>query len=296
MVRGGSVRWTMSSSTGMHSYRVTIRPCEMGHALDDFSPSYAVFVVEDITAQVAAKKLVVNFRTELEREIRQKTADLQEANARLVKLSRQTLSIQEAERSRVARALHDGIGQSLTPMKFYIDNLLSDNAQQNPSWPLKEVTWLRDRVSHAIGETRRIAMNLRPAMLDDLGLGPTLSWFFREYQESIGSIRVRSHVAPDEAGLDPERKTAIFRVVQEALCNVAKHANASEVRVQLAVVNGSHALLIVDNGQGFDPSRVSRHAGGHGLDDIRQRVKMTGGALKIIAAKGAGVKLVARWR
>jgi signal transduction histidine kinase len=267
----------------------------MGHALDDLSSSHAVAVVEDITAQEAAKRLIVNFKTELEREIKLKTRQLRDANIRLAKLSRQTLSVQEAERARVARDLHDGIGQSLTAMKVYIDNMMHNaDAETATAWR-EEIAWLGERVCDAISETRRVAMNLRPAILDDLGLAPALSWFLREYQQSLRNVVVKAHISIDEGCLNEEQKTAVFRIVQEALGNCAKYADATRVGVQLAPVDGRIRLEIDDNGKGFDLVNVSRRSRGHGLDNMRQRAAMTGGNLRLTTEPGDGVTIIADW-
>ena len=295
MTQGGFSRWTLESISGLQSYRVTLRPCEMGHALDDLSSSHAVAVVEDISAQEAAKRLIVNFKTELEREINLKTRQLRDANSRLAELSRQTLSVQEAERARVARDLHDGIGQSLTAMKVYIDNLIQNADAEKAAGSRDEIAWLGERVCNAISETRRVSMNLRPAILDDLGLGPALSWFLREYQQSLCNVIVKSRISIDEVHLNSDQKTAVFRIVQEALGNCAKYADAARVSVRLAPVDGCIRLEIDDNGNGFDLVNVSRRSRGHGLDNMRQRAAMTGGNLSLKTEPGNGVTIVADW-
>jgi signal transduction histidine kinase len=210
-------------------------------------------------------------------------ADLAARERDLVRLSQQLMSVQEEERRRLSRELHDGIGQSLTAILSYLWLI----EQQLPP----DATVLRSRTAEArrlasttMAELRELSQLLRPSTLDDYGLVPSLRSHLRAFAE-----RHQITATFDAEGL-PERlppavETAVYRITQEALTNVARHARASRVRVDLSLADGTLRLDIEDDGVGLRPEAAARADGG-GLLGIRERVRSLGGRVQISAERG----------
>lgn len=203
------------------------------------------------------------------------------------RLGRSVLQVQEAERRRLARDLHDGIGQNLTALKHRL-------AQIGYALPA-EFEALRASLDEAIAlcgdtldDTRQLSRLLRPPILDDLGLEPALRWLARSLGDAAG-IAIAVEIEP-MPGLDGELETLLFRVAQEALNNVVKHARARSVLVRLVERTGRLQLLIVDDGCGFDPKLVQL-VGGIGLGGIRERLQLFNGQLDLRSAAGQGTRL-----
>ncbi len=213
-------------------------------------------------------------------------------------LSLQMLTTEETERKRIAADLHDGLGQSFSALKFGIEYALSALSTHCVDEARDTLQSLLPKAHEALDEVRRMAMNLRPSTLDDLGLVATLSWLTRDFQAIYRPIAVETDVRVAEADVPDGLKVTIFRIVQEALNNVAKHSRASRVSVSLTVGNDLLLLAIVDNGVGFDPREVALRSNGerrHGYAGLRDRMEFSGGTLAIDAAPGAGVALRMSW-
>ncbi|MBT2143598.1 sensor histidine kinase [Rhodanobacter sp. LX-100] len=211
-----------------------------------------------------------------------------EANEReFHRLGRSVLRVQEDERRRLARDLHDGIGQNLTALKHRL-------AQIGDALPA-ELKALRASLDDAVtlcsdtlDDTRQLSRLLRPPILDDLGLEPALRWLARSLGEAAG-IAIAVEIEPMPS-LDGELQTLLFRITQEALNNVVKHAGAHSVLVHLVERGGRLQLQIVDDGCGFDPERAQA-VGGIGLGGIRERLQLFNGQLELRSAAGHGTRL-----
>lgn len=243
-------------------------------------------------------------KEQLEERVNERTRELREANEALKKevktrraaeeaqrraasqlrsLSRQLLGAQEAERRAVARELHDEVGQMLTTTKILLETGLETGGAT-----------LAGRVSDALGIqedlldiVRRMSLDLRPQMLDDLGLVPALEWHFARLRRHTG-LQV-SFVAPQWAQrLAPELETAIFRIIQEALTNVCRHGDVSEAAVCLEATGDRLVLGISDRGRGFSSTEI---AASTGLSAMRERVTLLDGHFGIETAPGAGTRL-----
>jgi PAS domain S-box-containing protein len=231
---------------------------------------------------------------------RQKTAEaLQQSKLQLQGLSSQLMNAQENERSAIARELHDSIGQSLSAIKFRLETALLQVKPENVAVSLKSLEAIVPIVQDAVEEVRRICADLRPSLLDDLGIIATINWFCREFLKTYPHIRIDKHIAIDEQDIPPPLKIIIFRVVQEALHNVAKHSGANLVKLSLAKVDNQILTEITDNGAGFDlleetsPDRL--HSKGLGLTSMRERIELSGGAFVIHTMPGAGASIGATW-
>ncbi|MGE0823609.1 MAG: response regulator [Candidatus Binatia bacterium] len=240
--------------------------------------------------------------TELEHRVQERTAELSAMNAKLTTeiaarekaeealhtLSRQVLEAQENERRRLARELHDEIGQALTALKF---NLHA--AQRQPTTLGPRVEDSLGIVNRTLQQVRNLSLDLRPSLLDDLGLVAALNWYMERQAERIGFI---SHVTTDPMPQDLSPTIAItcFRVVQEAVTNAARHAHARDVWIDLRKRNLQLALSIKDNGSGFDvPAAQERASLGMsmGLTGMHERVRLVGGQLTIHSRVGKGTEI-----
>ncbi|GAB2618256.1 sensor histidine kinase [Novilysobacter erysipheiresistens] len=221
------------------------------------------------------------------REQYQRLLQRLEANEReFRRLGRSVLRVQEDERRRLARELHDGIGQNLTALKHRLTQL-GDGLPVDPA--------LRAQLEAAIAlcndtldDTRELSRLLRPPILDDLGLESALQWLARSQGEASQlSITVEMESLP---ALDDDLQTLVFRIAQEALNNVARHAQASNVLVRLVVRSGSLQLQVVDDGRGCDPETALR-SGGSGLGGMRERLRLHGGRLDLHSSPGNGARI-----
>jgi signal transduction histidine kinase len=222
-------------------------------------------------------------------------ARLAEGEQRLRLISRGVLRLQEAERGRISRELHDGVGQSLTALKMQLQMLEQQAARENAPLEgrLAELSELADRT---LQEVRQLSRLLRPQMLDDLGLLSTLRWLARTVHAQSG-LQVQLAFGELEERFDPDVETLVFRVAQEALTNAVKHAGAAAAEVALWRDGGSLGLRIHDDGVGFDAARFLEGRDedpGFGLRGMRDRLRLFGGRFEAHSAPGAGTTLEAR--
>lgn len=196
-------------------------------------------------------------------------------------------SIREEEKTRVARELHDELAQPLTALKM--DAIwVRDSIVQAPEAAAARLGEMVEMLDHAIAATRRIASDLRPLLLDDLGLVPAVEWLVSKFIQRSG---VACTLAVDETLELPEPyATALFRIVQESLANVAKHAGASEVAVTIERSRGMVTLAVRDNGCGFSPA-VPRKPQSLGLLGLRERAQLLKGKIVIESAPGKGTRI-----
>jgi len=184
---------------------------------------------------------------------------------------RRALAAQEHERRRVARELHDEVGQILTGVML----------------ELAQLPEARDAVRHALEEVRRIARELRPEVLDDLGLQSALRSLCTAAAAHPG-LRVERRLELDDTDLDPDVELVVYRIAQESLTNVLRHADASEVLVALAAVDGGLRLVVRDDGRGL-PGDIG--VGGEGITGMRERALLIGGRLTVTALRAAGTEV-----
>lgn len=223
-------------------------------------------------------------------------ARLQNTTRQLKALSRRVLEAQEQERRRVAIELHDELGQSLTAIKINLQLSERFKDKSPTDLNLESIRIVED----ALHQVRRLATGLRPSMLDDLGLAPALRWMADQTAQRVG-LKVDFVHEQVQSRLAPEIETACFRIVQEALTNITRHAQASRVEIRLSREGDDMLLTVQDNGQGFDlPSMRQRALAGSSLGvlGMQERATLIGGALEIDSAPGRGssVQLRCPWR
>ena len=223
---------------------------------------------------------------------------LRESENRLRSLSSQLLSAHESERKRIAMELHDGIGQMLTAIKFKVENITQQKGKGKARAKEKSLEVIIPMVKESVEEVRRIQMNLRPSTLDDLGILATLEWFCREYQKIYSHIRVEKEIDLQESEVSTPLKTVIYRVMQEALNNIAKHSKADLVYLSLRKEKNKIELTIKDTGMGFDLEEIlspERSKRGLGLNSMRERTELSGGTFVIESTAGKGTTIRAEW-
>ncbi len=213
-------------------------------------------------------------------------------------LSNQLLSTEENERKRIARELHDGIGQALSAIKFRVENSLRELRKSPDHSELKSLETIIPLTQKTIEEVRRIVQDLRPSILDDLGILATITWVCREFQNVYSSIRIKREIGIQENDIPSPLKTVIYRILQEALNNIAKHSRAGLVQLSLQKKHGGVELRLHDNGQGFDLTEAislkpSRR--GFGLASMRERAQLSGATFDIKSAVGEGTTIWVKW-
>jgi PAS domain S-box-containing protein len=207
---------------------------------------------------------------------------------RLQSLSHRLVETQEAERRFIARELHDEVGQVLTGL-----NIILEMAKRMPAETIRaSLEEAQGRVYELVDQVRRLSLDLRPPMLDDLGLSSALRWHFERYTTQTGIVIHFDH-NDVEFIARPEAALAVYRIIQEALTNVARHAHASEVWVSLHLVDDQVELTIVDQGDGFDPQIAMAANTSIGLVGMTERVALLGGHITIHSHPGQGTRLQA---
>jgi signal transduction histidine kinase len=223
---------------------------------------------------------------------------LTESRRELRRLAGLLCSIQEDEKRRIALDLHDGLGQTLVLIKLSVENALRLAEAEASAGMVESLQQIVPRIKDALVEVHRVALELRPPMLDDLGLLPTLSWFLREYEHACGGMTVDKAFNITEQDVPGALKITLFRILQEATSNVVKHAGATRIRVCLNRLDDVLHLLVEDNGCGFEPASVAAPASdgrGLGLLNLQERARHTGGIYQLESAPGQGTRVQIWW-
>ena len=222
--------------------------------------------------------------------LQHREAKLNESRQRLQVLSRRLVEVQETERRHLARELHDEIGQALTATEMNLQALLESPGTDALAPRLKESLRVVERVLEQVHD---LSLNLRPSMLDDLGLVPALRWY-TERQAALAGLQAEVRADPLEQRLDPMIETQCFRVAQEALTNVVKHAKARTVVVELTRNDQQLHLSVRDDGVGFDVASLREQAvlgASLGLLSMEERAALAGGGLQYHATPGQGTEV-----
>ena len=226
-------------------------------------------------------------------ELRRAADALRESQARLRELARFLQNVRESERTSIARELHDELGQALTALRIDLGWLRKNfgrygNVDDDDNACTERIDGSRALVERTIGSMRRISEGLRPGMLDVLGLRAALEHLIQQFGKRCG-IDCAFYADRDEYELDADRSIAVFRLVQEALTNISRHARATHADIRVEEVDGELHLLIQDNGVGFD-THVPRR--GFGLLGMSERVEMLGGEIKVDGSNGVRISVI----
>ncbi len=232
--------------------------------------------------------------------MRNQTQDeLKQSEKALQYLSAQLINSQENERKRVAQELHDSVGQTLSALKFRVENILRQATENLEHESLQSLKSLMPQIKESIIEINRIGRGLRPSMLDDLGVLAALSWFCREFAVTYPDIQIQQKIAVEEEEIPENLKVVIYRVLQESLNNVAKHSSAAFVGLSLKKTNKTLEFSIKDNGSGFNLEHALSQAGekgGLGLAGMMKRIDLSGGVCNITSEEKKGTQIKALWQ
>lgn len=220
---------------------------------------------------------------------------LKESELELHALSAQLMAAQESERKRIANELHDGLGQRLSAIKFAVENLWRTTDKEALPEQSHRLSAIVESIRDSIEEVRRVSMDLRPSMLDDLGLVATIGWFCREFGGLFPNIGVHRNITADEADIPDEIKVVIFRIIQEAFHNITKHAQADQIEIELSSNKNKLRLMIRDNGKGIASIDHSPCAKGLGLKSMRERAELSHGEFRLDSVAGHGTTISVQW-
>jgi two-component system sensor histidine kinase UhpB len=226
-------------------------------------------MLRDITERVKAE----NAQRQSREELRELSANLQ--------------NVREEEKTRIARELHDDLGQQLTALKMDISSVEQELETTAEPRLLQQLRGMRRLIDATVASVRRIAADLRPVMLDDLGLIPAIEWLANDFTNRYG-MDVERRIEVGDTSFTPTGATTLFRIVQEALTNVARHAEATLVTLTVHVEGGVCVVQIADNGQGASHTATDKS---FGLLGIRERAHMLGGSVEIHTSSGKGFTL-----
>jgi signal transduction histidine kinase len=234
---------------------------------------------------VAASREIERTNQELESQVRERTARLGEVLGKVI-------SAQEEERARLARELHDETAQTLGALSISLDRL-RDALLNDPLHAMEHVTEAKSISNHLLEDTRRLILDLRPMALDDLGLAPAIRWYAETHLEERG-VATTVEISQPSGRLTKYLEVSLFRIIQEAINNVAKHAGARHVAIRLAFQNSIAHVVVADDGRGFDVERVlspGTPVERVGLLGMQERVRLLNGLLRIRSQPGEGTEL-----
>jgi len=224
--------------------------------------------------------------------------ELRESESRFRFLSSQLLTVQEDERKRISAELHDDIAAKLAGIKFSLEKKLMTHGGKADDEANQLLKGIISLVLDTIASTRRIMINLRPAMIDDLGILATLNWYCREFEQVFTDIKIEKQINIEESEIPDHLKIVIFRIVQEGMNNIAKHSGANHVALTLEKINDFLALSIEDNGRGFDVENKTLESEifqGFGIVNMEERARFSGGYFSINSWKEKGTFLKITW-
>lgn len=270
--------------TGSQSEEVAVECLKEG--ADDYILKQSLRRLPSALIRALEKKEAERNKEKAEQQLR---ASIEELHA----LSAHLQSVREEERARIAREIHDELGQTLTALRLdlaWLQNKLSAIEAEQTRQLLEPIREMSKLVDTTIQTVRRISTELRPRVLDELGLLPALEWQTEEFQNHTG-IHCTFFSNVDDIHLDQHRATAIFRILQESLTNVIRHANATEVTVRLRVSNGQLKLTVEDNGKGIAKEQTL-NLRSFGILGMKERAHLLGGNVSI-APRDAGGTVVA---
>lgn len=270
------------------------------HLFDLEGTTRVLAIARDITERKQAEEKIQQAQAELEKRVEERTAELSQANQALREsekqlhlLAGQLLSAEERERRRISLELHDEMGQALTLLKFQIGSMVKKLGETD-SKVKNEGEALVLHVDEIIENVRRLSRDLSPAVLDELGLTSALAYLLEEFQEYHPAIGYREDIDEIDHAFTQQTQICIYRIVQESLTNIFKHAQATEVSVTAKKRENQVLFAVQDNGKGFEVDRglgKERSAKGLGMAAMQERVRMIGGVLKVWSQAGQGTRI-----
>jgi PAS domain S-box-containing protein len=251
-------------------------------------PLGKVAVLHDVTERNLMARELQKHRDELEELVTERTKKLEETQEQLRELSLHLQSLREDERIKIAREIHDDLGEALTALKMDA-SWLGKHLSEDQDTLREKIGAMLKLMDATIQSVRELHTDLRPGLLDDLGLVAAIEWQAEEFQKHTG-IECAATITPTDMSPDLECSTAIFRIFQEAVTNVIRHAHATRITANLEEVDGQIVLTVIDNGRGIADGDVSK-GGAFGLMGIRERVHALRGEMEISGIPGRGTTM-----
>ena len=274
---------------------------------------------QQIAERMRAQKELRTAHAVLEHRVEERTTELSKANVLLAKeigerkkteaalkqsskelaaMSSRLLTAHEEESKRIGQELHDGLAQTVSAVKIWVEAALIQMGQEDLDDAAKSLESVMPLARGAVEEVRRISKNLRPSSLDDFGIVATISWLLQEFATLYVKIEIEEKIDILEDDIPDSLKIVIYRVLQEALNNVAKHSQADFVRFCLRKTGGMIELIVNDNGKGFEIEDIlsgDQSGRGLGITSMRERTELSGGSFSIETRKGLGTTVQSLW-
>jgi signal transduction histidine kinase len=246
----------------------------------------AIFIIRSLRAFQVENQLQLNALRESQQAERQR---LEELSAELL---HRTVTAQEAERQRIASELHDGTGQTLTALALGLRGLRS-TIDDNPPRAIEQAARLETLATNGLDELGHMVTDLHPPQLDDLGLMAALRWYAGEIKARYG-LQVNVASLSNDNEIPPNLRVVLFRIAQEAITNVVRHANANQIELCLSTTQNQVMLLVMDDGQGFNVKstlQASKERPCWGLLGMMERASLVGGSCEISSEPGNGTRI-----
>ena len=295
-----NAEWVSSNYKTGKTYRFTFFPNKnSNNSTQQNENSYAVMLITDISNQNNLQADENKFSANKDTSAKESDeTDLIRLSAyRLHQLANRLIQSQEDERKRVSSELHDGLGQILSALKYKVELAVIESEKQ--LGPKKTDAALNDilkNVTIALTELRRVSTDLRPSVLEDLGIILALKWFADEYNKIYTKLNVEFYIDVIEADIADKNKTIIYRIVQESMNNIAKHSDAKNIYVHLVKSKRGILLQIKDDGSGFDLKKVKqRKKSGMGLKSMEERAVKSGAKFTMKSSASTGTVVQVFW-
>ena len=246
---------------------------------------YAIMVVTDLSEQN-----IINLSDE------EDDTDLIRLSAyRLHQLANKLIHTEETERKRISSELHDSVGQILAALKYQVESVVMES-KKSPRIRKNDIILedILNNVTFALSELRRISVELRPSVLEELGLLMTLKWFSMEYNKVYTNLKVHLQLDITESEIPDENKATMYRIIQESMNNAAKHSNASNIYVCITKTDNGLLLKIIDDGSGFNVKKLKKGSG-LGLNTMEERALKSNATFDIISSKKSGTEINIFW-
>lgn len=287
------VRLSMRQRHADEKGKIAIRNFAVGLTIEIIILVWMAWQIRrEIIKRHQAQEALRHIRDDLESRVLERTKALVDSNERLRELSHRLMNVQETERRQIAHDLHDEIGQSLTAMKL---DLREANSALDSGVAAFRLTDSLNILDQVIWHVRNLALDLRPSMLDELGLVPALRWYIKRHGERA-KWKIEYFAAEGDIHLSSDIEITCFRIAQEALTNIARYAEATQVRVTLER-QGEHLLLTIeDDGKGFDVVEAKtrgRTGLSIGILGMEERARLIGGTITIISSPMTGTRVTA---
>jgi len=250
--------------------------------------NYWQAIVQDITERKKAEDALLKARNELEEKVQKRTGELRKSNEQLHHLSQHLQSHIEDERKHIAREVHDELGQLLTAIKIDL-SWLEKKIHKNQKKVISKTSSAKTIVDQAIRTVKKITSELRPGLLNDLGIVAAIEWQVTEFINRTG-IQVKLSINPSEFNLQSDLSTTIFRITQESLTNITNHSNATKVKLAIKKNKSLIEVSISDNGVGITEEQINDY-NSFGIIGIKERVNSFNGKIEISSLPGKGTTL-----